>query len=171
MDIWHDLQEHRDLIFLICFGFCRNQADAEDQVQETYIKAWRKIDFLHTLNGPDHLKMWICRVARNSCLDHLRRVRVRSWLPFSETREADEAADPERIMIKSEQTRLLGRAIATLTKRTRDVLILREYAALSYGEIATLLSMKEGTVMSTLNRARSRVQSRVKELMNEKQRT
>ena len=153
------LLAQRRSVFLLCLGYARNASEAQDLTQETYLRALRHPERIPT----DHLRPWLLCLARNLCLDQLRRQKVRRlfqpWL--ADHREADAA--PEQIHSQSEQTALVRRAITGLSGKLRDVLVLREYNDLSYGEIAETLNISEGTVMSRLHRARAEVAGYVKE--------
>ena len=145
-------REHR-AVFMLCLGFFRNPTQAEDLTQETLLRAWR----LWEQAPVDHFRPWLLRMARNICLDQLRRDKVRRlFLPFLAEPER-EVPSPEHQMVCSEDGARLRRVIDGLPQKLREVLVLREYADLGYREIAELLGLSQGTVMSRLSRARARV--------------
>ena len=140
-------------VFLLCFGLTRNRADAEDLAQETYLRACRQPD---RLPGGDGAKAWLCRVARNVCLDHLRRRRFdRGRATPANPPEASD--DPHEDLVRREQRAALFHALERLPRRFREVLVLREYSELSYEQIAQALEIELGTVMSRLHRARRKL--------------
>jgi RNA polymerase sigma-70 factor, ECF subfamily len=166
-DPWERLTRHRELIFRICLGLCRNSSDAKDMTQETYCKALSRRDVLEKLINDEHLKLWLCKIARNCCLDHLRRAKWRAlWRIVLETRPSG-GCDPEAHQLHSERITLLHQALTQLPRRQRDVLILREYGQFSYREISLLLGIREGTIMSILLRARRRVHASIQEALRE----
>lgn len=161
------LLDHRELIFRICLGMCRNSADADDMAQETYCKAFAQCRKLAELADEEHAKLWLCRVARTTCLDHLRKMKARSFFAWVPEEEPKTCMDPEAVLVHSEEVSLFRTALARLPRKQRDALVLREYGQLSYREISAVLGIKEGTVMSTLLRARRRVHAAVREALHE----
>ncbi len=80
-DAWHDLPSFQDKVFCLCLGFMGNAADARDLTQDTFAKALAHADQA----PPEHMQAWLLRIARNSCLDQMRRFKVRGPLqPLSE---------------------------------------------------------------------------------------
>jgi RNA polymerase sigma-70 factor (ECF subfamily) len=166
-DLWQRLLEYKELVFRICLGMCRNTADADDMAQEAYCKAFAQRGRLAELADEEHEKLWLCRVARTTCLDHLRKMKVRSFFALVPKEEPKTCRDPEAVLIHSEEVSLFRAALARLPRKQRDALVLKEYGQLSYREIAAVLGIKEGTVMSTLLRARRRVHAAVREALHE----
>ncbi len=156
------LMGYQEAVFRICLGFCRNPSDAEDLAQDVYLKAFRKIG---TIRNPDSHREWLLRVARNVCLDYLKKTRkVRRFPSRDENLEAS-VTDVilEGPAEEGDRLRKLKQAIARLPRKQKEVLVLREYGHLSYQELAQTLRIKEGTVMSRLNRARRAVVKLMKE--------
>jgi RNA polymerase sigma-70 factor (ECF subfamily) len=152
-DLWQELLGYRDKIFCLCLGFVGNAADARDLTQDTFAKA-----LSHCREAePGRLQAWIMRIARNTCLDQIRRRKARGPLyPISEF-SAVELRTPEDNAGTDDEIRVVRKAIASLPRRQRDVLVMREYGEFSYQEIAATLRISVGTVMSRLNRARQGV--------------
>jgi RNA polymerase sigma-70 factor (ECF subfamily) len=148
------LLAHQATVFLICLGFVRRRGDAEELAQETYLRALRRVP---DLRDEALLKPWLCRIARNTCLDHLRRARLRRFVGLSEAPEPHTRATPETLLHDEERYRALRQAVATMPRKLHDVLVLREYGGLGYQEIAAALGIEPGTVMSRLHRARARL--------------
>ena len=160
----NELLDYSNKVFRICLGFSRNPWDAEELMQEIYLKALRKSG---SLKNPDRKREWLFRIARNTCLNHCRKERLFRMLL---TKIADRPTDhnsPERLMIQSEEFQALKHSIRKLQYKLREVLILREYGCLSYSEIADMLGIKEGTVRSRLNRARLSVLAKTKGVEHE----
>ncbi len=160
--LFEDMMACKEDVFRICLGFSRNASDAEDLSQDVYLKAYQSLGRIHT---PYAVREWLFRVARTTCLDHRRRAAVRGLFlrrpPGSD--EGLERITPERSAEAGEQLKALKDAVARLPVKLREVFILREYGHLSYQETARTLGIKEGTVMSRLNRARRAVMDRMKE--------
>ena len=149
-----EMMSHHAQIFYLCLGFCKNAADAEDLTHDVYLKALEKSAFLR---DTDKLKIWLFRIARNICLNHVRRGRfIRLFFQDYSPPRAEEL-DPEFRMLQSEQLRSLKEALFRLPLRQREAFILREYGDLSYREIAETMKIKEGTVMSALSSARKKI--------------
>jgi RNA polymerase sigma-70 factor (ECF subfamily) len=155
------VEAHYQLIYRLGLKMLGNSQDAEDILQETFIKAYRHIqDF----NGRSSLATWLYRIATNEALMFLRRRRPDSTSvdkPF-ETDEGDqipvEMVDwcclPEREMMSTEARANLDRAIGTLTPNLRAVFVLRDIEGLSTRETAQVLDISEMAVKTRLSRAR-----------------
>jgi RNA polymerase sigma-70 factor (ECF subfamily) len=155
----------QETVFLICLGFSRNYAEAEDLAQEVYLRACQS---LPGLREPGLAKEWLCRIARNTCLDHQKKVRVRGRLLRRWAREAVLSSTSKETEESSDQR--IGRlksAARSLPKKLRDVFVLREYGHLTYDELAATLGLKQGTVMSRLNRARRKIVASFEEQSHE----
>lgn len=152
-DLWQELLGYRDKIFCLCLGFVGNAADARDLTQDTFAKALSHCHEAET----GRLQAWIMRIARNTCLDQVRRRKTRgAFHPVFES-SAVEFRTPEDNAGAEDEIRVVRKAIASLPRRQRDVLVMREYGELSYQEIGRALHISTGTVMSRLNRARRSV--------------
>ena len=126
-----------------------NPDDASDAVQDSYAKVLGKPGAYKADKGP--LKPWFLRVVRNRCLDLLRRRR-----PSDEPVDTlpDKNATPEQAAEIDERDRELKRALVSISNDQRQILILRDYLDLSYAEIADVIDVAPGTVMSRMHRAR-----------------
>jgi RNA polymerase sigma-70 factor, ECF subfamily len=139
----------------------RNDADAEDVMQEAMVRAFRYFGSFSGLNS----RAWLLAVVRNSAYTFLRQNRARELgTEFDETLHGDPAAEqnpetPEVLLLRSAQQRFLNKAVEALPVEFREVFVLREMEGLSYKEIADLAGVPIGTVMSRLSRARRRLQA------------
>jgi RNA polymerase sigma-70 factor (ECF subfamily) len=160
-----DLLTFQETVFLICLGFSRNYAVAEDLAQEAYPRACQS---LPGLREPRLAKGWLYRIARNVCLDHQKKTRVRGRLLRRWARESVPNPAPE-VMDEIPDSRIvrLKSTAGCLPKKLRDVFVLREYGHLSYDELAAALRINKGTVMSRLNRARRRIVASFREQSHE----
>ncbi len=128
---------------------------ADDVSQEAFVRAWRSLDRFDTARpfGP-----WVCRIAANLALNHVRSPRGREeTLPEEQAEPRSEAADPLESLLDDEGRRVLDEALSELPAEQRAVFVLRAFEELSYAEIAETLGLQPGTVMSRLFRARDRL--------------
>jgi len=126
-----------------------NSDDAADAVQDALATVLETPGAYQATKGP--LKPWFMRVVRNRCIDLLRRRR-----PATANVEAliEPADGPEKVAELADRDRVLKLALASLGPEQRQIVVLRDYMDLSYGEIADVLDIAPGTVMSRLHRAR-----------------
>jgi len=156
-----DIMSCREAVFRICLGFSRNASDAEDLSQDVYLKAYRS---LGRVRHPYLAKEWLFRIARNHCLDQMKRRRLARELENAAgPANAVDPRTPELASVRAERLRSLKIAVARLPRKQREVFVLREYGGLSYEELGRVVGAKAGTVMSRLNRARTAVAASVKE--------
>jgi RNA polymerase sigma-70 factor (ECF subfamily) len=150
------LLHHLDAAYNLARWLTRDDHDAEDVVQEAYTRAHYH---LSTFRGGDG-RAWLLSIVRNCSYDLLRRKRTRNRDdPFDETiHTKSNAYDPEAALLQEERAELVRNAITDMVPRYREILILREIEELSYGEIASIIGIPSGTVMSRLSRARRRLQ-------------
>ncbi len=139
----------------------RNPDDAEDAVQDAFLKAWRN---LHRFEGRSSFSTWIHRIVMNTSLDLLRRQACRPGVGSEEdtfdralrTTEV-ESETPERQMVRTEVKEMVHGALAVLSPSHREALTLRELEEHSYEEIAQIAACPIGTVMSRLHHARKKI--------------
>jgi RNA polymerase sigma-70 factor, ECF subfamily len=131
----------------------RNEYDAEDLVQEAYLRAFRSFD---GYRGGDP-RAWLLSIVRNTCYTWLRQHRGRSTDAATDRDPAempDDAAGPEAQAIRHADRLLLRQALEELPAEFREAVVLRELEGLSYKEIAEVAGVPLGTVMSRLSRGR-----------------
>jgi RNA polymerase sigma-70 factor (ECF subfamily) len=134
----------------------RNDADAEDVVQEAALRAWRFFDSFRGGNA----RAWFLTIVRRTGMTWLtRRGAERNADEFDEAlhTDRDDAPDPERLAIERAGVERIRGALETLPAPLREIVVLREQEGLSYKEIATIAGIPIGTVMSRLARGRSRL--------------
>ncbi len=144
----------------------RNDTDAEDLVQEAYLRAYKFFDRFH---GED-ARPWLLAVVRNTCYTWLKQHHGHApAMPFDEEvhGSASESLDPERQLQLKATKELLHQALEELPPEFREVVILRELEGYSYKEIAAIVGVPLGTVMSRLTRARDRLQQCLSPRLNE----
>jgi RNA polymerase sigma-70 factor (ECF subfamily) len=167
----HELEQHRSELNAYCYRMLASPFEAEDAVQETFIRAWRAID---RFEGRASLRSWLYRIATNVCLDMLggseRRVRpmdlgparepIASNLQTPEIPWVEPIPDPADTAVSKETIRLaLVAALQHLPPRQRAVLILCEVLRWKASEVAELLETSVASVNSALQRARATLEA------------
>jgi RNA polymerase sigma-70 factor (ECF subfamily) len=127
-----------------------NTHDAQDAVHDAFETVLDKPGAYDARKGP--LKPWFLRVVRNRCIDMLRRRHASTTMPVDELESA--VKTPEEALEAGQVSSRLERALASISASRREIIILRDYLDLSYAEIASVLGIAPGTVMSRLHRAR-----------------
>jgi RNA polymerase sigma-70 factor (ECF subfamily) len=152
---------HLDAAYNLARWLTRNEADAADVVQEAFVRALTYFDGCRSENP----KAWLLTIVRNTCYRWLERNRTATIVPLArEVEDRIEAAtadlhgepvpDPESLVAGRRDAEILNELIAELPPTFREALVLRELEDLSYQEIADVLGVPIGTVMSRLARAR-----------------
>jgi RNA polymerase sigma factor (sigma-70 family) len=133
----------------------RNREDAEDVVQDAMLRAYR---FFAGFRGGD-ARAWFLQIVRNACYSWLEKKRPMELITeFDEEIHQRPSPTPEAIAAQGDERQQLTKALESLPPRSREVLVLRELEECSYKEIAEITGIPLGTVMSTLSRARERMQ-------------
>jgi RNA polymerase sigma-70 factor (ECF subfamily) len=148
---------HLDVAYRLARWLMRNEHDAEDVVQEASLRAFR---YFRTFTGGNG-RAWFLRIVRNIC--SVRRGHRFDALtdPFDEEqhRTAAQTPDPETLLLQTDDAALVSRALRNLPDRLHQLLVLRELEELSYRELADIIGIPIGTVMSRLSRAREAFRS------------
>jgi RNA polymerase sigma-70 factor (ECF subfamily) len=145
---------HYQGVVMVVHRMCGDTGLAEDAAQEAFLKAWVN---LPSYRPTGCLRNWLYRIALNAALDVLRRKPEETLEDDEMMVIPDQTASPETALIEKEQASLVQQAMKSLPEASRAVLVLREYGGLSYQEIASVLDVPVGTVMSRLNYARNRL--------------
>lgn len=164
---------HLDAAYNLARWLSGNAGDADDVVQEAFIRAFR---FFDTFRG-ENARPWLLAIVRRTWYTEWRR-RTHSLevAPFDddldETSLFDEAcsacADPQALLLQGENTRLVREALTRLPVEYREVLILRELEDMSYRDIAVIADLPIGTVMSRLARGRRKLAALLAPLRDER---
>jgi RNA polymerase sigma-70 factor (ECF subfamily) len=151
---------HLSAAYNLARWLTHDDRDAEDVVQEAYLRALRFFDGFRGGDG----RAWLLAIVRNTCHDWLRRNRpASSTTPFDEELHTPAAAgeSAEQALLRVVDRERLRSALASLPASWREVLVMRELEGLSYKEIAEVAGIPLGTVMSRLARARARLQEQL----------
>jgi RNA polymerase sigma-70 factor, ECF subfamily len=159
------VEKYQNRVYGMVYGMLRNREDARDVAQEAFVKAYRN---LGTFRLESSFYTWLYRIAMNLAIDHTRKRKRRPQTTFDEAiaarnqdggiSEAHHVDSPSRVL---ERKQLYGRimdALELLPADQKQVIILRELEGLAYKEIAEVMEIPEGTVMSRLFYARKKLQ-------------
>ena len=149
------LLSHLDAAYNLARWLMGNPTDAEDIVQDAYVSA---LAGLARFRGGDQ-RAWFLSIVRNACYSSHRRQRVRQATAFDEAVHGEDTitASPESRAIDRDTSRRVRAAIENLAPDFRVVIVLREFEGLSYKQIADVMGVPVGTVMSRLSRARAQL--------------
>jgi RNA polymerase sigma-70 factor (ECF subfamily) len=143
---------HLDAAYRLARWLIGNEHDAEDVVQEAALRALRYFRTFAGRNG----RAWFLRIVRNTCWSWRVRTMKAAADPFDEDQHhaAQLTGDPETILLHAADAAVISDTLRDLPDRVRELLVLREIEGLSYQELADVLEIPLGTVMSRLSRAR-----------------
>jgi len=149
------VRRYQRRVYATAYRIVRRHEVADDVAQEAFIRAHRSLDRFDTRRpfGP-----WICRIAANLAVNHVRSPQAREdALPDGHAEMPSAAAGPLQRVLDTEARAMLDRALGELPAEQRAVFCLRVFEELSYREIADALGIEMGTVMSRLSRAREKL--------------
>jgi RNA polymerase sigma-70 factor (ECF subfamily) len=153
-----------EALFGYAMALTRNQTDAEDLVQETYLRAVRACG---TLQPGSNVKHWLFVILRNAWLNQLRHERGRHSFVELDIEEAapgwpdSRASDPYVLYLRKLEQEEICDAIQSLPTLHREIIVLRDIEGFSYQEISNMLNCPAGTVMSRLDRARKKLRQKL----------
>ena len=157
------VERYQSRIFALTRHYTRNAMEIEDLVQDTFLKAYSRLD---SFQHQSSFYTWLYRIATNTILDHMKR-RGRSPVQSVEDLEVVEAPSsarsvgPDAAMERSEIAKITHAVLEEMPEIFRTVLVMREFDDLSYQEIADVLGISIGTVESRLFRARARFKDKL----------
>jgi RNA polymerase sigma-70 factor (ECF subfamily) len=141
-------------LYRLCASYARSAAEAEELTQEVYFKLWEN---LHRYRPGSNFMAWAWRVARNLTIDAHRRSRREkeaAWLDPEILDQLPSSDDPHEQVLRRERLRMVAGSLRQLDEELAELILMRDFAGLSYQEIAEALDLPLGTVKSRLNRAR-----------------
>ncbi len=153
------MSKHESKMYSVALRMCANSDDAQDCLQDAMLRIYKA---LPNFKGQSSFSTWAYRITMNTCLDDMRRKKVRQassldalldlgWSP------TDEDDTPERHLSNTELRRELSRAIQSLPEDMRAAVVLRDVQGFSYEEIANMLNANVGTVKSRISRGREKL--------------
>lgn len=164
------LDLHYRRVYRLIYRMVRNEADAADLTQETFIRVYRA---LPRLRADGACAAWVRRIATNLCVDFVRRNKHRqnsslssmsgahesSWL--TDAQRSDANGDPAHLFLEGERARIVHRAVDSLPPDYRTVIVLHHLEDMRVDEIAEALQVPVGTIKSRLSRARQALHRRL----------
>ena len=162
------VSEHLDGLFGASLRLTRNRTRAEDLLQETFLRAWRSF---HTFRPGTNVRAWLYRILMNAYIDGYRKSErepevvdqedVDEFYLYSKVHESEDyrrAGNPEEVLLNNLMDADVKGALQSLPETFRNVVILADIEGFSYKEIAEILGIPIGTVMSRLHRGRRQLQ-------------
>ena len=163
------IEKYKRMVYRLAMQITQNHADAEDVMQETFLKVYRSI---RTFRKDAAFETWVYRIAVNAALNFVKRRERRQENTIETTAEAEfavdlryratRASDPHVHAEKAELRRYVTEAVSSLSLKHRTVVILHEFEGLTHAEIASILNCSEGTVRSRLHYARKKLRTLLK---------
>jgi RNA polymerase sigma-70 factor (ECF subfamily) len=152
-------------LYRLCASYSPSPAEAEEMTQEVYLKLWEN---LHRYNAGSSFMAWAWRVARNLLIDahrRCRREREAAWLDPEIIDQLPASDDPHEVAQRRQRLRMVALALRQLQEELAELILLRDFAGMSYQEISEALDLPLGTVKSRLNRARLELATAIRRRM------
>ena len=162
------VERYQRRVFGLCVGMVRNPDDAMDLVQETFVKVFKNLD---SFEGQSSFYTWTYRIATNVCIDFLRKNNRYRTVDYDDAIEHDDdiedlgavlpsklGVNPASVYARKELLEQIEAALQQLSPAHRQAILLREVEGLSYQEMADVMQISIGTVMSRLFHARKNMQ-------------
>jgi RNA polymerase sigma-70 factor, ECF subfamily len=147
------VDRHARPVFRLAFRMTGSETDAEDMVQETFLKAWKQIG---KFDGRATFGTWLHRICANCALDHIRARKRKQEMQTADDPLAQMAAgtpSPERLAFSAQVTTILGAALDELSEMERTAFVLRHYEGLGIDEISETLGVQAGAAKHSIFRA------------------
>ena len=163
------MQRYQRKVYAVAYGFLRNQEDALDVVQESFIKVHR---YIGKFEGNSSFYTWLYRIVANLCIDHLRKAKRHRDVEFDDGLRHDgkdeppsdllphlgQFGDPSDMLRRKEILAAVEASLEHLSDKHRAVIVMRELQGMSYEEMAQTMKCSKGTIMSRLFHARRNMQ-------------
>ncbi len=159
---------HLDAAYNLARWIMANDQDAEDMVQEAYLRAYQYFTGYHGGNS----RSWLLTIVRNTCYTWLKENRSQALTVELDDEILDgdaESIDPETILQRNANQQVMRNALERMAVGYRELIVLRELEGLSYKEIALIAGIPIGTVMSRLARARQQLKNCLASLSKNKE--
>ena len=170
------VEKYQRRIYTVAFGILRNQEDAMDVTQDAFVKVHRN---LPKFEGTSSFYTWLYRIVVNLCIDRKRRAKKAVNVDYDDAISHEEQAHqsgptlasvsiagPAKELARKELREKMQLALDKLSPDHREILVLREFEGLAYEEIAEILNVAKGTVMSRLFHARTNFKQAISRYLN-----
>ena len=174
------VERYQKKAFAQALGMLKDKDDAMDVAQEAFVKVYRYLDHF---KGDSSFYTWLYRIVANLCVDRLRR---KSSAQHSDNVEFDEKLDqeelatagilssklgtnPQKAALRAELAEKIDEALSQIPEKHREILVMRELEGMSYEDLARVLKVPKGTVMSRLFHARAKMQALLSEYLGKDQ--
>jgi RNA polymerase sigma-70 factor (ECF subfamily) len=166
------INKYRVAVYNLVFRMVRNQHEAEDLIQESFIKVYNS---LHSFNEEYAFSTWLFKIATNNCIDYFRKRKLQTSsldkpIKYKDSEMQHEYPDPEldaeKTIIAKERSKIIQRAINALPKKYFVAIDLRHREEKSYEEISEILNLPLGTVKARIFRAREMLNKSLKDKLH-----
>ncbi len=172
------VERYQRKLYSVAYSMVRNPEDAMDLTQDALVKAYRN---LANFQGSSSFYTWIYRITVNICIDHLRKSGRFQSVDYDDTIRREEGGassgfispsmlgqNPGKSLARKELIAQMQTALDTLSPNHRTAIVLREVEGLSYEEMAEVMGVSKGTVMSRLHHARKNMQTALSDYVGHK---
>jgi RNA polymerase sigma-70 factor (ECF subfamily) len=156
------VEKHSRTVFRLAYRMTGNEQDAEDVVQETFLRAFRRIE---SFDGRGAFSTWLCSIAANCSLDVLRLRQRAQQMGGSEQDAPARDASPERLALSREARERVAAALDQLSTLERTAFTMRHFEGVSIGDIAAALGRPSGAVRHCVFRAVQKLRRELQPLM------
>lgn len=160
------MDRHARAVFRLAYRMTGNAVDAEDMVQETFLKAWKQI---RKFDNRAAFGTWLHRICANCALDHIRarnRKQEVQVVDGSTAQVATATPSPERLALGAQITERLGTALDELSEMERAAFVLRHYEGMSIEEISVALGVQRGAAKHSIFRAVQKLRRSLEPVMS-----
>jgi RNA polymerase sigma-70 factor (ECF subfamily) len=151
------VEQHQGFAYAVCYRMVGNEEDAEDIVQEAFIRLWNN---LHKYKSEVKLSTWLYKIITNLCLDYLKSARIKqkkNHVAVSAELDMNSRIEADDTVHAHELHMIIQEAASVLTPAQKAVFILRDLEQLTVEEVSEILSMSAGNIKSNLHLARKQV--------------
>jgi RNA polymerase sigma-70 factor (ECF subfamily) len=162
------LQRYQKTVFHIVVKIIRNSDDAQDLVQETFMRAFNTLE---SYRSEYRFSTWLCKIAANCSIDYLRKKKIKAYSmdkPYQtkngtvEVELEDKGANPEEHFLRKQRIMSIEEAIKGLPPKYKQVIVYRHHDDKSYEEISRIMGIPIGTVKARIFRARELLKKKLK---------
>ena len=147
------IKDYSPMLYAQIRSIVLNHDDTDDVLQETFLKAWKKIN---SFRGDSEVRTWLSRIAINEALQHLRKKNIRKFIRLDGIKEAFH----QKVLVENNgsEERKLENALNVLSNQQRIIFGMRYYSETPFREIADILDIAEGTVKATYHQAYKKIE-------------